>query len=583
MKHYLVLLVMLLAMINVALGAVGDVGISDTSSSLQSEQSVLAGTASTGTNYPSSGLGESYAETYVPYDGGQSSSTSSSPILTSGQGGYLGPQGNYPSQNPDYSLSQKSAYPAPQISGPLQEQLTAEELGFSRPQMESFTPDESLGFISATLPGNTAQLVSAPVQSSVQSAMQPSVQSSVQAAVPGSSAWYYPGSVISANRFYVQTVSGFGTVGGVSYKGYLPLWADIKSSGNFFVYEWYPGQSTPYVQWWGWTSAGWKKGWFCGDVPGWHTLCYNSGIWSNYIYIYVYPSGAAVSASYGYSNAATSMTAASISSGAPVPPDPGAERLVLPDFNQYKPITDQYSQSGYNYPVHEGSSQLAAYPSQFNAPFASSGMGLVENPAIASPAITGQAIASSAIANPAMMSYPNQAAYPGKGSIPGKASSSTKTYATCTSSTIIAGGVSSNYPCEKSCPTCVTPVSQSAPCGYVPQSYKAVYPVPSVCKCNEYYVQSCPGRLATVAGVFSEEWLPLWSKVSRPGVYWSFEWTTCDSGPGPYCSPEVKNFGYKNVGWYQTWFKGNNPGWHILSYQCNDWSNYIYIYVWPAD
>jgi hypothetical protein len=574
MKHYL-FLVTFLIMINVALGAVGDVSISDTSSSLQSEQKFLAGTSSTGIGYPSPGLDESYAETYLLYEGGQSSSTSSSPALTFGQGEYSGQQGNYPAQGPDYSQSQGSAYPAPQIKGPVQEQLTAEELGFSLPQMESFAPDESLGFVSASLPGNTAQLVSAPVQSSM------------QASVPGSSAWYYPSSVISANRFYVQTASGFRTVGGCSYKGYLPLWADIKSSGNFFVYEWYPGQSTPSVQWWGWTGPGWKKGWFCGDVPGWHILCYNSGIWSNYIYIYVYPSGAAVSTSYGYSNAAAGMTTATLPSGAPIPPDPGAERLVLPDFNLYKPITGQSAQSGYNYPAQEKSSQPVGYPSQtlypdrvnyqptkssypgqFSTPFPSSGTGLIQNPAIAGPAI-----ASPAIANPALTSYPDKATYPGMGSVPGMPGSPSK----------IVGGVSSNYPYEMSCPTCTASASQSAPHGYAPHSYKAVYPVPSVCKCNEYYVQSCPGKLGTVAGVFCGDWLPLWSKVSRPGVYWSFEWTTCDSGPGPYCSPEVKNFGYKNTGWYQTWFKGNNPGWHILSYKCNDWSNYVYIYVWPAD
>jgi hypothetical protein len=456
MKVYLS--VTFLVMINVALAAVGDVGISDTASSLQPEQSFPAGTDALS-------------------------------------------QGNYPAQGQDYSLGQKSAYPAPQIVGPMQEQLTAEELGLSLPQMESFAPDGSLGFVSASLPGNTAQGVVAPVQSSVQSTM------------PGSSIWYYPSSVVSANRFFIQTASGFRTVAGCSFKGYLPLWADIKSSGNFFVYEWYPGRSTPSVRWWGWTGTGWKKGWFYGDVPGWHILCYNSGIWSNYIYIYVYPR----------------VAAASLPAGAPIPPDPGTERLVLPDFNMYRPITDQY-------------------PSQSNVPFP----GQVENPAIA---------------NPAFVDYPDQAAYPGAGSLPGQASSSCKTCTTCTSSTVIAGGVSSSY----------------APYGYAAQSYQAVYPVPSLCKCNEYYVQSCPGRLATVAGVFCGEWLPLWSKVSRPGAYWSFEWMACSSWPSYYCPPEVKYFGYKNVGWYQTWFKGNNPGWHILSYHCNDWSNYVYIYVWPAD
>lgn len=178
---------------------------------------------------------------------------------------------------------------------------------------------------------------------------------------------------------------------------------------------------------------------------------------------------------------------------------------------------------------------------------------------------------------------PSQGAYAGGAILSGQAGTSSKTCTTCTSSTVITGGVSSSYPYETGCPTCAAPASQSAPYGYAAQSYQAVYPVPSVCRCNEYYVQSCPGRLATVAGVFCGSWLPLWSKVSRPGAYWSFEWTACGSGPGYYCSPEIKNFGYKSTGWYQTWFKANNPGWHILSYCCNDWSNYVYVYVWPAD
>jgi len=502
MKFYLELSVILLVMINVASGAVGDAGISDTSATIQQEQSSLASMDTS---------------SYLPELSGQASSN-----------------------------QQRSAYPAPQISGPMQEQLTAETLGLSQPQMESYTPDASLGFVSASLPGNMAPVASAPLQSMAPS----SVQSSVQAALPGSSVWYYPSSVVSANRFFVQTASGFRTVGGCSFRGYLPLWADIKSSGNFFVYEWYPGSSTPSVRWWGWTGTGWKKGWFCGDVPGWHILCFNSGIWSNYIYIYVYPRGVARSAPSGYSNAAASLSASYPPLEAPIPPDPGTEGLVMPDFNRYPPVTGDVSMAGYN------------------TPFASSGMGLAENPNIASPALA---------------SYPNQPAYPSASNLPGQAISSSKTTATITSSSVIAGGVSGSYPYAQGCPNCAAVQSIAAPYGYAAQSYQAVYPVPSICRCNEYYVQSCPGRLATVAGVFCGAWLPLWSKVSRPGVYWSFEWTACSSGPSYYCPPEVKNFGYKSTGWYQTWFKGNNPGWHILSYNCNDWSNYIYIYVWPAD
>jgi hypothetical protein len=490
MKFDLKLSVMFLLMINTAFGAVGDVGISDTDTN-----------------------------SYLPEQSGQASINQ--PSLSSyGSSSY----GNYLAQGQDNSQSQQSSYSAPQISGPMQEQMTAEQLGLSQPRMESFAPDGSLGFMPASQPVDAAQIIPAPISAPAQSSVQPSTQSFVQAALPGSSIWYYPSSLVSANRFYVQTASGLRTVGGCSNRGYLPLWADVKSSGNFFVYEWYPGRSTPSVGWWGWTGSGWKKGWFCGDVSGWHILCYNSGIWSNYIYIYVYPRGAALSAPSVYSNAASSMSTASLPLDAPIPPDPSGERIVLPDFNLYRPITD--------------------------ASFSPIGTVQVENPAIANPALI---------------------------------SSSRKTSTTCTSSTLITGGVSSSFPYETGCPTCAAPVSQSAPYGYAAQSYRAVYPVPSVCKCNEYYVQSRPGRLATVAGVFCGSWLPLWSKISRPGTYWSFEWTACGTGPGYYCSPEVKNFGYKSTGWYQTWFKANNPGWHILSYCCNDWSNYVYVYVWPAD
>ena len=433
---------------------------------------------------------------------------------------------------------QGSGYPVPPISSSTEEQLAAEKLGLSIPQMDSFTPDEGLGFVSATRP-------SASVQSSV--------SSSVQSAMPGSSVWYYPSSIASANRFYVGSNSGLSTVGGCSYRGYLPLWAEIKTSGNFYVYEWYPGQSTYSVQWMGWTAAGWKKGWFLGDTPGWHILCYNSGIWSNYIYIYVYP----LSASTGYASSSSGMTAATLPSGAPTPVDPGSEGLIMPDYNLYRPAS-QMASASYNYPTA-----------------ASTTAELMGNPAVVG------AVSSS----PSPVSYPYQsvdALAQGKMKTVSTAKTCT-TCKTCTSSTSIAGGVSSVCPYDASCNTCSPNVGGSAPQGYVAQSLQAVYPLPSVCKCNEYYVQVCEGELETVAGVFCGEWLPLWSKVNRAGAYWSFEWTVCSSGNGYYCSPEVKSFGNKNVGWHETWFKGNEPGWHILSYHCNDWSNYIYIYVWPAD
>ena len=118
--------------------------------------------------------------------------------------------------------------------------------------------------------------------------------------------------------------------------------------------------------------------------------------------------------------------------------------------------------------------------------------------------------------------------------------------------------------------------------GQTSSSTNAVYPRPTSYRCNEYFVQVWPGRLNTVGSVKYGEWLPLWSKIGRAGNYWSFEWALCGNPSGYYCYPEVKNFGFKATGWYPTWFRGNKPGWHILCYYCNDWSNYIYIYVWPT-
>jgi len=155
MKFNINLSVMFVLMINTAFGAVGDVGVSDTSATL-SQASV---------NQPSlSSYGIS------SYD-------------------------SYPAQGQDNSQSQQSAYPAPQIGGPMQEQLTAEQLGLSQPQMESFAPDGRLGFVSASQPVDAALMVSGTAQSSVPS----STSSYVQSALPGSSIWYYPSSLGSAN------------------------------------------------------------------------------------------------------------------------------------------------------------------------------------------------------------------------------------------------------------------------------------------------------------------------------------------------------------------------------------------------
>lgn len=188
MRHYLALSVTFLVMINIALGAVGDADVSNKAFDYQPEQSYATSTGPWDAGSQPSGLQGGYIDSYVPHEGSLSNSG----------------QGSYPLPVQASSSSQGSAYPAPQIRGPVAEQLTAEELGLSLPHMESFTPDGSLGFVSAALPDRENQAIYATVQSAGQ-AGQSSTQPSVQAAMPGSNTWYYPSSVVSANRFYVQT------------------------------------------------------------------------------------------------------------------------------------------------------------------------------------------------------------------------------------------------------------------------------------------------------------------------------------------------------------------------------------------
>ncbi len=358
-----------------------------------------------------------------------------------------------------FAQTSASSFAAPALSGPYQEHFSPDELKLSQPQAEMFQPDGSLNFVSAASPPSS-MLIETP-------------SGSAPGAEPGAGSWYYPGSVSSRNKFYVQTATGLKTVAACNYGGYVPLWSNIASSENFFVYEWYPGQTSPYVRWWGWTWPGWKKGWFSGDVPGWHILCYHCRDASNYVYIYVWPSGSSpatgpgqMGSGYTPVDSAQTQTSGSLPTGAPTPPDPNAENLMLPNFNLL-------SQGQYN--------------------------------------------------------------------------------------------------------------SQSQT-GYATQTFSTVFPKPATFRCNAYYIQTWPNNLNTVGAVKCGEWLPLWSNIGRAGYYWSYEWAQgCGYPSGAFCYPEVKNFGYKGTGWCSTWFRGNKQGWHILSYYSNDWSNYIYIYVWPSN
>ncbi len=227
--------------------------------------------------------------------------------------------------------------------------------------------------------------------------------------------------------------------------------------------------------------------------------------------------------SNGYTVASNAQ---SLSQNMPRPPDPNTEGLIMPDYNQFKPIVTQTVQASYH----------GYYPQTGNP---------------------GQ------VMNPTQPTFPTQIGYYGMEYTAGPKVSSTSG--------------SPGYPYQTSCPTCTGGSSSVAFQVCPSQNCQAVYPKPSVWHCNGYYVQTNPGVLNTVAGVYSDCMIPLWSNVGKQGTYWSYEWTFNGK---LYCGPEVKNFGCKNVGWLETWFRGDKPGWHILSYYCNDWSNYIYIYVW---
>jgi len=519
MRYNASILIALLILTNIAFGAVGDVGVSDGSKIIQSGNSYTAGTtinsASSSPGFQTSGIVQAPAYQINPLNSQQDNGYQQSQQST------VSPNSNYGSNN--YGST------APQTAGPYQEHLSADDLKFMQPKAESFQPDSSLNFISASPPSGIYMETYSPSQEQGN--------------------WYYPGSVTSRNMFYVQCSSGLKTIAGCSYGGYLPLWSDINSAGNFYVYEWYPGQWTPSVRWWGWTWQGFKKGWFTGDVPGWHILSYNCRDWSNYVYIYVWPNGGSAygGSAYDGSNYISNPNAASpvgssymgqstLPSGAPTPPDPNSENLILPDFNLLQPATGGYAQT----PGQTG------YVQGVNVP---------------------QTIVNSG-------SYPVQGAYPLTGTNNFQSTSPMQSsYSGC-----VACSDKTGYTSYGAYTAYTTTTSSGSP----NQIYQAVYPKPTANRCNEYYVQTCPGKISTVAGVKCGEWLPLLSKIGSSGIYWSFEWAQCGSSQGYYCNPEVKSFGYKSIGWYQTWFMGNKPGWHILSYYNNDWSNYVYIYVWPA-
>jgi hypothetical protein len=90
---------------------------------------------------------------------------------------------------------------------------------------------------------------------------------------------------------------------------------------------------------------------------------------------------------------------------------------------------------------------------------------------------------------------------------------------------------------------------------------------------NSLYVSYAPQTVAS-SNLYAN--LPLWMKISGKGNAWFYEWY-------PSGALDTNYIGYISyTGWYKRWFFADTPGWHILQYYCNGWSNYAYIYVYGA-
>ena len=132
MKLYLILSIAFLAVVNAALASVGGVGISDTADPwLQQGYSTDLAAARTQTDVAFAGEEQQLFQPLQFYADGSASGPYS-------QGG------------------QEFSGQAPQIGGPIEEQLTPEILGLNLPRMDGFTPDGSLDFVSASYPGDAA-------------------------------------------------------------------------------------------------------------------------------------------------------------------------------------------------------------------------------------------------------------------------------------------------------------------------------------------------------------------------------------------------------------------------------------------
>ncbi len=125
-------------------------------------------------------------------------------------------------------------------------------------------------------------------------------------------------------------------------------------------------------------------------------------------------------------------------------------------------------------------------------------------------------------------------------------------------------------------------VDQKSAYAAAPQATRATATSPAVMQVivppggyapNSLYVSYAP---QTVASCYLYADLPLWMSTSSSGNIWFYEWY-------PSGSLDVQYAGYSYYpGWYKRWFVADVPGWHILQYYCNGWSNYVYIYVYGS-
>ena len=102
-------------------------------------------------------------------------------------------------------------------------------------------------------------------------------------------------------------------------------------------------------------------------------------------------------------------------------------------------------------------------------------------------------------------------------------------------------------------------------------TYKQVITPSGTYAPNSLYVSYAP---QTVAGCNLYANLPLWMSTTGSGTIWFYEWY-----PNGMLDTQYAGSVYY-PGWYKRWFYADVPGWHILQYYCNGWSNYAYIYVW---